>query len=157
MTVNLAWEQKLSKQFYMKIALLSDTVILPLIRDFPLPFDHQRSFNSPVSSLRLRNSLKGLLFVWSCGSPPIRGSNQRGTRSCSLFCCFLSHSLAAHTFMHVAHTLTLSCSGSHSNRTGNVCVLAAGCAGRAARGTQLGDLILSRCYQEGLLLYKEPM
>ncbi len=98
-------------------------------------------------------------FLFSL-SPPVRGWNQRGTRSRVLFCCFLPHSLAAHIFMHVAHTL-LSCSCSHISRCVYVCecvcvcvCVAAGCPGRALRGNQLGYLILY--YQEGLLLYKDP-
>ena len=49
---------------------------------------------------------------------------------------FRSHSLAAHTFMHVAHTLTRSLAAV-ATVTGqeNVCVFAAGCAAGAREVT----------------------
>lgn len=128
----------------------------------PLLFDHQRSFTSLVLSLRLCNSPRSLFVSSFCRSPPVSGWNQKRnplTFSLLLF----TASFAGRSCLHTL--LWYSCS--HSNSTKNVCVWECVCvpvclcgywvSSLGLRGNQLGCLILSRCYQEGLLLYKEPM
>lgn len=137
----------------------------PSRHGFPLLFDRHWSFTLLVLSLRLRNSLRGLFVFGFCRSPPVRGQNQRETRSRSPLCCFPPHSLAAHACTHFSALAVATVTGPRMcvcvwvRKCVCVPVCLCGCwvSSQGLRGNQLGCLILSRCYQGGLLRYKEPM